>query len=81
LRGAYQVKRILFIVLFISSLGAHALELPNVSVKDRLRLELWSFGMDKVALNSESAEAQELRKRPELRPEILKPLRDLVLEL
>ncbi len=74
------MKKIVFIVLCIGSLGAHAMDLPNVSVKDRLRLELWSFGMDQVTLE-QSTQRAELRARPELRPEIIKPLRELVLEL
>ena len=71
------MKKILYLMLMLSSLGAHAFDLPNVSVKDRLRLELWSFGMEKVAQGSN----QQISSRPELRPEIQKPLRDLVLEL
>lgn len=64
-------------MLMLSSLGANAFDLPNISVKDRLRLELWSFGMEKVAQESN----HQISSSPEIRPEIQKPLRDLVLEL
>lgn len=71
------MKKMLFGFVLLSSFCAHAIELPHVSVKDRVRLELWSFGMDEVSFSKD----KQASTRPELRPEIIKPLRDLVLEL
>gem|GEM_PF-6000622 len=73
------MKKMMFIILAVVSFGAQAMDLPNVDVKDRLRLELWSFGMEKVTLSN--SEMNQAVNHPSKRVEIIKPLEELVLEL
>lgn len=65
----------------LASIVAHAIELPNISAKDRLRMELWSFGLEKVPTQADLKAEAGLDLRPEHRPEILVPLENLLLEL
>ncbi len=71
------MKAAFFLFILFGTFAAQAMELPTITVKDRVRIELWSLGMEKVSANSN----EEIQRQPHLRPEIIKPLRDLVLEL
>ena len=75
------MKKLFILFALLTSIGAHAIELPNISAKDRLRMELWSFGLDKVSSYSDLKAELSPTVRPELRPEILIPLENLLLEL
>ena len=74
------MKRILVAATMMMAFGAQAIDLPDLSVKDRIRMELWSFGMEPVKLQKSSHSAK-LNQPQKLIPEISKPLRELALEL